>query len=333
MNYFHLYAQMRRLPPLSALRAFEAAARHGSFKHAANELAVTPTAISHQIRFLEESTGLTLFERQVRKVVLTDAGAQLYPVLRDGFNAFETVLQRLGTAQARRRVIISATNAFMARWLVPRVADFRKLYPDIDLELHASDQAVDLASDVADVAIRYGRGPYPGMVAEPLFADCFAPVSSPRLGPIGQADLDRVPMIDFKWTHDHPLNPTWKNWFAAAGLPWKARHGQLLFSDEGHAIQAALAGQGIALLSLELVADDIAAGRLTQPFGPSIPGHTYYLVRSAGHMPGPPVDSALAWLRGQTHGPAKPSAWPDDADAVRQRLRAREAGIKDGNQG
>ncbi|ATQ77075.1 LysR family transcriptional regulator [Massilia violaceinigra] len=295
---------MRRLPPLSALRAFEAAARHGSFKQAANELAVTPTAISHQIRSLEQFTGLTLFERQVRKVVLTDAGLELYPVLRDGFNAFETVLQRLGTAQERRRVIISATNAFMARWLAPRVADFQKLHPEIDLELYASDQAVDLGSDVADIAIRYGRGPYPGMVAEPLFADCFAPVCSPQLGPLGLADLDQVPLIDFKWTRDHPLNPTWQNWFAAAGLPWKARRGQLLFSDEGHAIQAALAGQGIALLSLELVAADIAAGRLTQPFGPSIPGHTYHLVRSAGHPQAPHVDSALAWLRGQARGAA-----------------------------
>ena len=314
---------MRRLPPLSALRAFEAAARHGSFKHAANELAVTPTAVSHQIRSLEEYTGLKLFERQVRKVVLTDAGMELYPVLRDGFNAFETALQRVGKPQARRRVIISTTNAFMARWLAPRVAEFRKLYPEIDLELHASDQAVDLGSDAADVAIRYGRGPYPGMVAERLFTDCFAPVCGPQLGPIGRADLDRLPLIDFKWTHDHPLNPTWKNWFAAAGLPWKARHGQLLFSDEGHAIQAALAGQGIALLSLELVADDIAAGRLTQPFGPSIPGHAYHLVRSAGQIPGPHVDSALAWLRGQIHGPAQPCARPDDLPDDLQRPRNR----------
>ncbi|MFZ6743544.1 LysR substrate-binding domain-containing protein [Undibacterium sp. JH2W] len=296
---------MRRLPSLSALRAFEAAARHGSFKQAANELAVTPTAISHQIRLLEEYTGLCLFERQVRKVVLTDAGAELYPVLRDGFNAFETTLQRLGKSQARRRVIISTTSAFMARWLAPRVTGFHKLYPEIDLELHASDQTIDLGSDQADIAIRYGRGPYPGMVAESLFSDCFALVCSPRLGSLGVADLDRFPLIDFKWTNEHLLNPTWQNWFAAAGLPWKARHGQLLFSDEGHAIQAALAGQGIALLSLDLVADDITAGHLMQPFGPSIPGHTYHLVRSAGHLPGLEVNSALAWLRSQIHGPVR----------------------------
>ena len=290
---------MRRLPPLSALRAFEAAARHASFKHAASELGVTPTAISHQIRSLEEHTGLHLFERKLRKVVLTDAGLALYPVLRDGFDAFEAVLQRLAPAQARHRVVISATNAFMGRWLASRVADFGQLHPEIDLELFASDQTVDLDAHVADIAIRYGRGPYPGMIAEPLFTDCFAPVSSPQLGIYGSADLDTVPLIDFRWAHDHPLNPTWKNWFAAAGLPCKARHGQLRFSDEGHAIQAALAGQGIALLSLELVADDIAAGRLTQQFGPSIPGHSYHLVRSASHLHEPHVDATLDWLRSQ----------------------------------
>lgn len=311
MSYFHLFfhllfsslflsiATMRRLPSLSALRAFEAAARHGSFKQAANELAVTATAISHQIRLLEEYTGLRLFERQVRKVVLTDAGLALYPVLRDGFNAFEMTLQHLGKPQTRRRVIISTTNAFMAHWLAPRVTGFQKLYPEIDLELHASDQAVDLGTELADIAIRYGRGPYPGMVAEPLFTDSFAPVCSPLFGPVRQEDLNQLPLIDFKWTHDHPLNPTWKLWFAAAGLPWKARRGQLVFSDEGHAIQAALAGQGIALLSMDLLADDIAAGRLVQAFGPVIPGHTYHLVRSAGHIPEPHVDAALIWLRSQ----------------------------------
>lgn len=290
---------MRRLPSLSALRAFEAAARHGSFKQAASELAVTPTAISHQIRFLEEYTGLVLFERQVRKVVLTDAGAELYPVLRDGFNAFETAFQRLGARVERQQVTISATNAFMARWLAPRIAAFRQLHPDVDLELHASDQPVDLGADVTDLAVRYGRGPYPGMLAEPLFTDHFAPMASPALGAADVADLGSVQLIDFNWARNHPLNPNWKNWFAAAGLRWVARRGQLRFSDEGSAIQAALAGQGVALLSLELMADDLTAGRLVRLPGPTIPGHTYHLVRSAGHTPEPHVEAARAWLLSQ----------------------------------
>ena len=168
---------MRRLPPLSALRAFEAAARNGSFKRAADELAVTPTAISHQIRSLEEHTGLTLFERKVRKVVLSEAGEQLYPVLRKGFDAFEAVLRQLSQPTGRTRVTISATSAFTARWLLPRVAGFRELYPDIDLRLQASDEVVDLDACGVDIAIRYGRGPYPGLVAKPMFADEFAPLA------------------------------------------------------------------------------------------------------------------------------------------------------------
>jgi LysR family glycine cleavage system transcriptional activator len=290
---------MRRLPPLSSLRAFEAAARHGSFKEAAGELAVTPTAVSHQIRTLEEYTGMALFDRQVRKVVLTEAGKALYPVLRDGFNTFELALQRLAGPQARRRVTISTTSAFMAFWLAPRIAGFRTLHADIDLELHASDQAVALGGDGPDLAIRYGRGQYPGMVAEPLFSDRFAPVAHPDLAATSIADLDRLPLIDFKWERQHPSNPTWERWFAAAGMPAAALPGQLRFSDEAHAIGAVLAGQGIALLSLALVAADLASGRLVQPFGPTIPGHTYHLVRSAGHAPEAHVAAALEWLRGQ----------------------------------
>lgn len=288
---------MRRLPPLSSLRAFEAAARHGSFKQAASELAVTPTAISHQIRFLEEYTGLTLFERQVRKVVLTDAGVRLYPVLRDGFNAFEAALGQLTGGGAQREVTISATSAFTAKWLAPRVARFRERHPGIDLLLHASDATVDMAGAAVDIAVRYGRGPYPGAAAEAMFADRFAPVASPSLGSLAPADLERLPLIEFRWLHPHPLNPTWELWHAAAGLPWKRHPGQLRFSDEGHAIQAALAGQGIALLSLALVADDLAGGRLVQPFGPDVAGHTYHLVTSAGRAQEAHVRAALAWLR------------------------------------
>jgi LysR family glycine cleavage system transcriptional activator len=286
---------MRRLPPLPALRAFEAAARHGSFKQAASELAVTATAISHQIRALETWLGVRLFERQVRKVVLTDAGAQLYPVLRDGFDAFETALRRPGTP-ARRQVTISATSAFVGRWLAPRLASFSALHPDIDLALQATGQAVGLDA-AADLAIRYGSGPYPGLVAHALFADRFGPVASPALGLASPADLDKLPLIDFTWHRQHPHNPTWQAWYAAAGLSWPAGRGRLLFSDEGHAIQAALAGQGVALPSLALVADDLAAGRLVQPFGPTLPGHAYHLVRSAARIPTPEAEAVLAWLQ------------------------------------
>lgn len=297
----------RRSLPLSGLRVFEAAARLGSFKAAAEELAVTPTAVSHQIRALEAQTGLVLFDRHVRRVSLTDVGAQLYPVLRDGFDAFEATLARLTQQRTRAQVAISATNAFTVKWLVPRMADFRALHPDIDLQLQASDDVVDLRSTAVDIAIRYGRGPYPGLVTQPLFTDRFAPVANPRLGVRSPDDLARVPLIRFDWRRSQPENPTWERWFTVAQRPEPGQASQLRFSDEGHAIQAAVAGHGVALVSLALIAEELEAGHLVQPFGPEIDGHTYHLAMHAGRPPSAPVQAVADWLSAQAgpegHGP------------------------------
>lgn len=270
---------IRRLPPLSALRAFEAAARHESFKKAAVELAVTPTAISHQIRTLEDHIALALFERRTRQVVLTDAGAQLYPVLRDGFDAFAETFERLTRRRSRSQVTISATIALTARWLVPRVTAFRALHPEIDLQLQASDEVIDLASAGVDIAIRYGLGPYPGFSVMPLFSDRFAPVFNPILKIDSIDDIKDRPLIEFQWRRPHPTNPTWTRWFIEAGLDKPAESAQLRFSDESHAIQAAVAGQGVALVSLALVRDELKSGHLVQPFGPSIAGFQHHLLR------------------------------------------------------
>jgi LysR family transcriptional regulator, glycine cleavage system transcriptional activator len=288
---------MRRLPPLSALRAFEAAARHGSFKQAALELAVTPTAISHRIRALEEHTGLELFVRTVRQVSLTEAGAQLFPVLKTGFDAFETVLQQLAPDNQRKRVTITATNAFTAKWLMPRLARFHTLHPDIDLQIHASDHAIGLADQRFDIALRYGRGPYPGFHAEPIFTDEYAPLVNPILKVKDVSALESVPLIHFEWTRESPDNPTWQKWLTHAGLHGTTVSGQLRYSDEGHAIQAAVAGQGIALLSLALVAEELAAGYLVRPFGPAIAGYTYHLLTRADKPASAWVQSVVDWLR------------------------------------
>lgn len=285
----------RRLPPLSALRAFAAAAHHGSFKQAALDLAVTPTAVSHQIRALETHTGLTLFERRTRRVVLTEAGAQLYPVLRDGFDAFANALERLARRRSRAQVTLSATIAFTAHWLVPRLALFRMLHPHIDLQLHAADEVVDLDATGVDVAIRYGSGPYPGYKVVPLFADRFAPVCNPMLKVETIGDLTLQPLIEFQWRRRRPDNPTWSRWFLEAGVPEPEDPVRLRFSDESHAIQAAVAGQGIALASLALVNDDLRAGRLQQPFGPSIPGFRHHLLTRASEL-APLVEATVQWL-------------------------------------
>lgn len=300
----------RRSLPLSALRAFEAAARLGSFKAAAEELAVTPTAVSHQIRTLEAQAGLALFDRLVRKVSLTDAGAQLYPVLRDGFDAFEATLTKLTQQRTRAQVSISATNAFTVKWLVPRMADFRHQHPDIDLQLHASDDPVDMRSTAVDIAIRYGRGPYPGLAVEPLFTDRFAPVANPRLGVVSPEDLARVALIRFDWKRPQPENPTWERWFTVAQRHQPPQAGQLRFSDEGHAIQAAVAGHGIALVSLALIAGELEAGHLMQPFGPVIDGHTYHLATYADRPPTAPAQVVAHWLRTQAARPMMSSRLP-----------------------
>lgn len=292
-------AMQRRSLLLSALRAFEAAARLGSFKAAAQELGVTPTAVSHQIRGFEAATGLALFDRQVRKVSLTDVGAQLYPVLRDGFDTFEATLARLTQQRTRTQVSISATNAFTVKWLVPRMADFRRRHPDIDLQLQASDDLVDLRSTAVDIAIRYGRGPYPGLATQPLFTDRFAPVANPRLGVASPEDLARVPLIRFDWKRPNPENPTWERWFTVAKRAQPRQASQLRFSDEGHAIQAAVAGHGIALVSLALIKDELEAGHLAQPFGPAIDGHTYHLAMHADRPPSAAVQAVADWLIGQ----------------------------------
>lgn len=269
---------MRDLPPLSALRAFEAAARHLSFKNAADELAVTPTAISHQVRQLEEWLGLRLFERHIRRVVLTKEGAELFPSLREGFDTMVRGVEALRTPSAQELLTLSSTVAFTSKWLVPRVPAFRAACPGLDLRLHASDETVDLRVGGVDLAIRYGRGAHAGLRSELLFQDRFAPVCSPRLGVRGREDLGHHPLIHFEWHRVEDATPTWNRWFASAGGRYRAPNGELRFSDESHAIQAAVAGQGIALVSLVLVAEELASGALVQPFGPELEGFAYHLV-------------------------------------------------------
>jgi len=293
---------MRRLPPLSGLRAFEAAARHGSFRRAADELSVTPTAISHQIRALEDRLGVDLFERRTRQVVLTEAGRRLFPGLRDGFDTIAGALETLAREVSRPALTISATFAFTALWLVPRMARLQATFPQVDLRLHASDDPVTLAAGRADIAIRYGAGPWPGVEAEPMLADRFAPVANPALGIRDPQNLSRAPLIHFDWRRKEPADPDWRMWMAAAGIAVEPPS-HLRFSQESHAIQAAVAGQGAALVSLVLVEDEIRAGRLAQPFGPVLAGRTYHLLRASGRRPAivdAVADCLLAEARGSS---------------------------------
>lgn len=297
---------MRKLPPLNALRAFEATARHMSFAKAAEELAVTPTAISHQIRLLEEMTGQDLFRRRPRPITLTEAGERLFPVLRDGLDRFAAAVAGLRADADHSPLIVSTTTAFASRWLVPRLA---KLKEDVDLELEidASETPANLRSGTADFAIRYRRTPIPDLECNELVRDRFIPVMSPALLESGSsvngiADLAEHTVIHFRWKRPDLDPPTWERYVTEARAvdPDAAKidaAGGLRFSEEPHAIEAAIAGQGVALVSDVLVRRELASGALVQPVDFSIDGLVFYVA----YLPDAPrrgaIESFLLWAR------------------------------------
>ncbi|GAB4067477.1 LysR substrate-binding domain-containing protein [Ancylobacter sonchi] len=303
---------MRRLPPLGSLRAFEAAARLESFKDAAAELGVTPTAISHQVRLLEEELGTPLFIRRTRKVVPTASGLDLAARLGSAFEVMADAVAQARPRPGRRLATLSATLAFSARLLVPRAGRFRTLHPGWDLRLHASDEAVDLIAGEADAAIRYGRGSYPGLVSVPLMSECFAPVCSPRIAPTRLEDLRRANLIHFDWllARSHNKTPSWSDWAEKAGLAGFDATAGLTFTDENSAIEAAVAGQGVALLSLPLLAPELRSGVLIQPFGPVIEGLGFDFVFPEGAENRPEVATLRDWVLGELGPALVPSATP-----------------------
>ncbi|KWZ30027.1 LysR substrate-binding domain-containing protein [Burkholderia anthina] len=273
---------MRKLPPLSALRAFEAAARRAGFKAAADELNVTPTAISHQIRQLEEWLDVKLFERETRGVRLTENGKALFPALRDGFDSFERAIEAARNIDETKVATLTSTVAFTAKCLAARAGGFRTAYPDWTLRLDATNAIVDLDQS-AHASIRYGSGYYPGLISEPLFRDRFTPVCRPHLSISDEKDLQRATLIHFDWgpaVRDDQRAITWARWLEAAKIRGTDPNDGLRFNDEVHAMQATLAGQGIGLISLTLVSDELANGTLVRPFDLALDSFQYDLVYS-----------------------------------------------------
>lgn len=288
----------RQLPALAALRAFEAAARHCSAQRAANELSVTPTAISHRVRQLETSLGVALFVRRPRQLVLTPQGRELQAVLGESFDAIARAVARLRAPPQRQAVTLSATPAVAARWLLPRVGSLRALHPRLDLRIHASHEAVALDGVTADIAIRYGKGAWAGMVAEKLFDNVFAPACSPALGLRRRGDLKRHTLLHFALPGSRSQPGTWSAWQHVAQVPGLDVSAGPVFSDETHTVSAALQGQGVALMSLALIADELRAGNLVQPFGPELPGLPFHLVCPQARRNEPAVAAVFEWVKG-----------------------------------
>lgn len=324
---------------LTALRAFEAAARLRSFKAAAEELSVTATAISHRIRALEHHLDKRLFVRQVRAVTPTPDGERLYEATREALDIMASAIDTL-RAPTRPVVTLSVTPAFASQWLLPRLQHFQATHPDIDLHIHASNQPADLAAGMADLAIRYGTGPYPGLEAQCLLADRFAPVASPALlerllpsaagtdplsAPAPDGDSPRAPaadatsptrdipafpaispqhlriwpLIHFDWQQPQSLALSWASWAQAAGLDPADFVGGVRYSEKSHAIQACLAGQGVAFMSLLLVTRELQQGLLKVVCGPVLDGMHYHLLQTAHPRNARAANQVASWLKQQ----------------------------------
>jgi len=305
----------RQLPPLNALRAFEAAGRHLSFTRAAEELHVTPAAVSHQVKALEQYLGVRLFRRRPRGLLLTEAGQQALPGVGAGFDHLAGALAGLREAEATRPLTVSVAPSFAARWLVPRLETFRHSHPDIELRIDATERVADFRQDDVDLGIRYGFGDYLGLHVECLAAQKVFPVCSPWLmqgrHPLREpADLVHHTLIHVEWERAGMTAPDWPTWLASARTPSTPALASQV-GQQAMAVQAAIAGHGVALASALLVADDIEAGRLVRPFTQALEEHfTYFFVCLPEAMERPRVRTFRDWMfaeLGEVPGPCRRS--------------------------
>lgn len=291
------------LPPLSALRAFEAAARLASFSKAADELSVTPAAVSHQIAALEADLGVSLFRRGNRAVELTPSARVLLPGLTEAFAGIQASVRRLRAHNDTGTLNVTASPSFAGKWLVQRLHRFQEKFPEIDVRISATDEVIDLTRGDFDIAIRYGTGRYPGVDVELLLKNEVFPVCSPELlhngPPIDTPeDLARHPLIHDQAVDRDPLAPTWSMWLKAAGVRHLPNSPGLSVSTNHLALETAIAGHGIALANSTIAAADLAAGRLVRLFSLSLPDlFAFYIVTAPGALDRPKVRAFHDWLR------------------------------------
>jgi LysR family glycine cleavage system transcriptional activator len=291
------------LPPLGALRAFEAAARHKSFSKAAAELNVTPAAISHQIHALEADLGVRLFHRRNRAIALTASAHVLLPELSEAFAGIHAAIRRLRAHNDAGTLTVTVSPSFAAKWLVLRLHRFQERHPEIDVRISATDEVVDLTRGDCDLAIRYGSGRYPGLAVEPLLRNEVFPACSPHLLETGPPlrtpqDLRHHALIHDRAIDRDPLVPTWPMWLKAAGVRDVPATGGLSFSASHLALDAAIAGHGVVLAYSTIAAADLAAGRLVRLFALALPDlFAYYIVTAPGALERPKVKAFRDWLR------------------------------------
>jgi LysR family transcriptional regulator, glycine cleavage system transcriptional activator len=297
-----------RLPSLNGLRAFEAAARHLSFTNAAAELNVTQTAISHQIRRLEEELGLRLFIRQNRSLALTPEARDYLPGIRAAFNDLRLATDRLLRKDNDQVLTVSTLASLAAKWLLPRLSAFQEAHPGIDVRITTSMSLVDFQRDDVDAAIRYGRGQWPGLRADWLMADQLFPVCSPALL-AGNRPL-RCPedLAHHVLLHTSGASSDdWRLWLTAAGMPANlSTQPGLTFDLNLMTVQAAIDGIGVAVGRTSYVEADIAKGRLVVPFKITLPADAgFYLVSPEVRADSRKLSAFRQWLIGSLQGGAE----------------------------
>lgn len=275
-----------RLPSLPALRVFEAAARHLSFTKAAQELNVTQAAVSHQVRALEEHLGLALFRRTTRRLALTREGQRLQPAATEAFEILRRALADIGRGE--QVLSITTTPSFGARWLAPRLGRFAERHPDIELSVRHTQTVLDLSREGLDLAIRWGKGRWPGVESELIGPATRIVVGAPdyigRLGLKKPADIAKATLL-----HDE-TREDWTEWLLVAGLETALARKGIMLDDDNALLQAALSSQGLALVAPSLAAVDMDAGRLASPFELALAdGYGFYLVHERGARSRPKV--------------------------------------------
>ena len=286
----------KRLPSLNALRAFVAVARHGGVSRASQALNLTHSAVSHQIRALQEELGVKLFDKAGRGLILTSDGNRFAARVEAAFNDIENAAAEL-SASSHKRLRIGTISSFAACWLLPRLGDFISSCPDIDVDVQSTNNPSDLTIGDADVWIAFGTGPFPGLFSELLLRDWLFPVCSPEFA-------ERYQLHDHSWNDNIPLMHSsyepWSLWFAAAGITAREPQRGIMFDNSALILQAAIKGQGLGLVRHSLAHDDIVAGRLVRPFSACADSPmSYYFLCRTEKLGTPPVTRFRQWIEQQ----------------------------------
>jgi DNA-binding transcriptional LysR family regulator len=285
---------------LNALRAFEAAARHMSLTKAAAELHVTQAAVSHQVKSLERNIGVALFRRLPRGLLLTEGGQKLLPELREAFARIARAVERLETTGRGGTLSLSLLTTFAMTWLVPRLPRFQALHPEIEVRITTNQKLIDFATEDVDLAVRYGRGPWPGLRQDKVFDETLTPLCGPALAARLRKleDLLQVPLLITEYEKEWPI------WLKATGLDESRIRRGAFFDSTRIAVQAAIAGAGVAIGPPFLFAEDIAAGTLVQPFALEVSsGMSWWLVAPEETAERPKIEAFRAWILAEAASP------------------------------